>query len=74
MLPVKELLIVKAGNHYLRFFPEGHQFCAFDKASVFPLDQVAQVRDHMRRAYDDGIADIELHKLTIIEEPYSEAI
>jgi len=71
---VKELLIVKAGNHYLRFLPEGHQFCNFDKASVFPLDQVTQVREHMRRAHEDGAADIELRKLTIIEEPYPEAL
>ena len=70
---MKELLIVKAGNQYLRFLPEGHQFCEFDKASVYPLDQVAQVRERIHRAQENGIADIELRKLTIIEEPFSEA-
>jgi hypothetical protein len=71
---VKELLIVKAGNQYLRFLPEGHQCCTFAKASVFPLDQVAEVREHMRRAHADGASDLALQKLTIIEEPYRETI
>ena len=71
---MKELLIVKAGSQYLRFLPEGYQICSFDKASVFPLDQVAQVREQIRRAVGGGAADIELRKLTIVEEPYTEAI
>lgn len=71
---MKQLLIVKAGIQYLRFLPEGHQICSFDKASVFPLDQVAQVREKISRAVGDGVADIELRKLTIIEEPYTEAM
>ncbi|MBB5349254.1 hypothetical protein JWG42_12625 [Desulfoprunum benzoelyticum] len=71
---MKELLIVKAGSRYLRFLPQGHQLCSFDKASVFPLDQVVQVLERMHRAIGDGAADIELRKLTIIEEPYAEAM
>jgi len=69
---MNELLIVKAGASYLRFLPEGPQLCEMAKASVFPLDQAAQVRDLMRSARQEGITDTELHKLTIIEEPYEE--
>ena len=71
---MKELLIVKSGDQYLRFLPEGHQFCKFDKASVFPLDQVTEVQKRILRAQNDGVAEIELRKLTIIEEPYAEVI
>lgn len=71
---MKELLIVKAGDRYLRFLPEGHQICNFDKASVFPLDQVSQVQELMYLARKAGAVDIELRKLSIREEPYSEAM
>lgn len=71
---MKELLVVKVGSRYLRFLPEGYEICSFDKASVFPLDQVAQVREQMHRALGNGAADIELRKLTIIEEPYTETM
>ena len=65
-----ELLIIKAGNDYLRFDGHGYHRCELNQASVYPLTQAAAVRARFRRVRDQGMAEAELKKLVIREEPY----
>lgn len=65
-----ELLIIKSGDEYLRF--QGNEFepCPLNKASVYPLGQVEEARNHCAKLAAAGIA-ARLMKLTITEEPYA---
>lgn len=67
-----ELLIVRSGDTYFSFKPEGPQLCGMDKASVFPLSQIEHVRKLCRQRQDNGFPDTEIRKLIITEEPFSE--
>ena len=66
-----ELLVVKAGDEYIRFIDTGFEYCSMNKASVFPLGQVSEVR---KRCADisSEIQGLQLMKLVIIEEPFTE--
>ena len=64
-----ELLIIKAGEQYLRFSGSEYNVCPLNKASVFPLDQAEDAKKHCRRLEAEGVAAV-LTKLTIIEQPY----
>ena len=68
---MNELLIIKAGEQYLRFSGSEYSFCPLNKASVFPPGQVEDAKKHCRRLGAEGVA-AELMKLTIIEEPYGD--
>ena len=67
-----ELLIIKAGDDYFRFREDDFEPCAMNKASVFPLTQLDQAKKLCQRLRDAGMAGVALHKLTIVEEPYTE--
>ncbi len=67
-----ELLIIKGKGCYYRFKDGDYYPCELNKASVFPLDRVEEVRALCNSLHKDGIADISLRKLTIVEEPYLE--
>jgi hypothetical protein len=64
------LLIIKAGNDYLRFDGHGYHRCELNQASVYPLAQAAAVRARCRQVCDQGVAAVALKKLVIREEPY----
>lgn len=66
-----KLLIIKAGEQYLRLSGSEYSFCPLNKASVFPLGQVEDAKVHCRRLGVEGVAAV-LMKLTIIEEPYGD--
>lgn len=66
---MNKLLIIKSGNEYLRFQGQGFELSPLNKASVFPLGQVEEARNHCAKLAAAGIA-VRLMKLTIIEEPY----
>jgi len=66
-----ELLIIKAGEQYLRFSGSEYSVCPLNKASVFPLAQVEEAKEHCRRLGAEGVAAV-LMKLTIIEESYGD--
>jgi hypothetical protein len=68
---MSELLIVKIGAEYLRFAANDFERCPLNKASVFPLAQVEEVKLRCRRLAEAGVAVV-LMKMTIIEEPYAE--
>lgn len=66
---MNELLIIKSGTEYLRLKGNGFEPCPLNKASVFPLGQVEEARNHCTKLAAAGFP-AKLMKLTIIEEPY----
>ena len=66
-----ELLIVKAGDDYIRFVEDDFQRCAMNKGSVFPLEQLEKVKEKCRKFLINEHF-VRLMKLTIIEEPFME--
>jgi hypothetical protein len=68
---MSQLLILKAGSEYLRCTQDGFELCPLNKASVFPLREVAEAKQCCRESVAQGIATT-LMKLTIIEEPFTE--
>ena len=67
-----ELLIIKNRDHYFRFKEDTYETCPMNKASVFPLEKVAEVRVFKKKMEDDGVADAEINRLIITEEPFLE--
>ena len=67
-----ELLIIKSRNHYFRFQGDSYDTCPMNKASVFPVEKVADVKILKKKLEDDGIADAAVYRLTITEEPFVE--
>lgn len=65
-----ELLIIKAGKNYFRCREDNFEPCALSKASVFTLEQADKARQLCKKLQETGVADVELKKLTIIEESY----
>jgi hypothetical protein len=66
-----ELLVVKAGDDYIRFVEDDFQRCGMNKGSVFPLGQLKEVQAKCRQLLF-GESFVRLMKLTIIEEPFME--
>ena len=66
-----ELLVVKVGDDYIRFLDTGFEYCSMNKASVFPLVQVAELRTRCDEI-EPKIKGLQLMKLVISEEPFSE--
>lgn len=63
-----ELLIIKCGDTYIREKEGRYQTCALDKASVFPMEKLAQVRDHLDQITAQGMGVAEIKKLILTEE------
>jgi len=66
-----ELLIIKAGDDYIRFVEDDFQRCGMNKGSVYPLAELEQVQEKCRKLLV-GESFVRLMKLTIIEEPFTE--
>ncbi len=67
---VTELLIIRAKDNYYRFKDGSYFPCRLNKGSVFPLGQVEKAKKLCTILQKDGIAEVSLMKLTIVEEPY----
>jgi hypothetical protein len=67
-----ELLIIKSRDHYFRFKKNTYETCPMNKASVFPLEKVAEVKVCKKKLEDDGVPDAEIYRLIITEEPFLE--
>jgi len=66
-----ELLVVKSGKDYYHFKKEQGEPCSLQRASVFSLAQVKEIRQLCKKLRSSGtLANIV--KLTILEEPFSE--
>ena len=63
-----QLLIIKSGEDYVR--ETGHySLCQLDKASVFPIDNLAEVKKHVKNLKEKDFPLIAIYRLTLIEEP-----
>lgn len=63
-----ELLIVKSGEGYIRFKGDDVLLVQLDKASVFPMDQLAHVRQRAADLGPAGFKTVKIKKLILIEE------
>ncbi len=67
-----ELLIIKTQNGYIRFKDDGYHLCALDKASVFPMNKLDQVKSHLSDLQVGSYPDAVINKLILTEEPFTE--
>lgn len=65
-----ELLIIKSGQDYIRVKTEKYILCQLDKASVFPMDKLEEVKTHTQILRDKGFHRISICKLTLTEEAF----
>ena len=63
-----DLLILKTGNDYIRFKDGKYLLVGLDKASVYPMDQIDQVRTHMSELEKNGFKNVRIRKLILSEE------
>ncbi len=68
-----ELLVVKAGNEYFRFKNGEGTLCPMEKASVFDMHRLPEIRQLHGNLLKRGIA-ASIVKLTINEEPFGEGV
>jgi len=66
-----ELLIVKEGEKYIRFLETGFEYCSMNKASVFSLRSVKEVKERCSLIRSQT-TKLQLMKLVICEEPFLE--
>lgn len=66
------LLIIKSKENYFRFQGDSYDTCPMNKASVFPMEKVAEVKMLLKKLKNDGLEDAAIFQLTIIEEPFVE--
>lgn len=66
-----ELLVLKADNDYFKFLEDGFERCGMNKASVYPLAELAKVRELRQTVIHSGFA-VKIKKLTILEEDFQE--
>jgi hypothetical protein len=64
-----ELLIIKSGEDYVRVKTENYSLCRLDKASVFAIDNLDEVKKHVNKLKEKDFPLITIYKLTLIEEP-----
>jgi len=65
-----ELLIIKSGQDYVRVKTENYILCQLDKASVFPIDNLDEVKKHVKKLQEKDFPLIAIYKLTLKEEPF----
>ncbi len=63
-----ELYTIKSGDKYVKTSGGHYQLCGLNKASVFPDEALNEVREHRIRAEKEGLQDLGIYLLTIIEE------
>lgn len=67
-----DLLIIKCGHDYIRIKDEAYLTVGLDKASVFPMDQIDQVKQRLKQLQDNGFAQAAIFRLTLTESPLEE--
>ncbi len=65
-----ELLVIKSTPHYIKVTNGAYEMCALEKASVFPIKLLTQVKTHVRNLKNNGFSNIQINKLTISETPF----
>ncbi len=63
-----ELLSIKTGSMYIRVKERKYLTVNLDKASVFPMEKLDQVREHEADLNAAGFVDVQIKKLVLTEE------
>jgi len=63
-----ELLILKSGPDYIRYKDGAFLRTGLDKASVFPMDRMALVREYEKALKNKGFEKVSIKKLVLTEE------
>lgn len=64
-----QLLIIKNGDEYIRIKDGSYYAVGLDKATVFPLGQLAQVKDQLADVQNHGFPAAGVYRLTLTETP-----
>ena len=67
-----ELLIIKCGDGYIRAKDGLYKLCSLDKASVFPMEKIDTVREHLGQIIAQGMTPARIKKLILTEEDLHE--
>ncbi len=67
-----ELLIIKNNDDYIKIEKNQYICCSLDKASVFPVDEIRVVREHISRLKESGFDDASVYKLVLTETPFED--
>lgn len=68
-----ELLIIKSDQGYVRVKDGGYETGPMERASVFPISRLSEVRTHEKILREQYAMTTHLFKLTLIEEPFEPA-
>ncbi len=66
-----ELLIIKDNENYIRVKENQYSCCSLDKASVFPMDKILNVKEHVKCLKNKGFDRACIYKLILTEIPFS---
>ncbi|MBF0231645.1 MAG: hypothetical protein HQK62_13890 [Desulfamplus sp.] len=66
-----ELIIIKNNSDYIRVKDGKYFLCNLDKASVFPMDKIEEVKDHIKNIRQDKNFSPSIYRLILKEEPLS---
>lgn len=64
-----ELLVIKTGTDYIRAKEGIYSAVGLDKASVFPVERLAQVKIQLAEVQAGGFPEAALYRLTLTETP-----
>ena len=67
-----ELLIIKSGKDYVRVKEGDYILCNLNQASVFPMDKLDLIKDHLKRLRNRNFASVSVNRLIISEEPFND--
>jgi hypothetical protein len=62
-------LILKSGEDYIRVNTENYILCKLDKASVFPIGNLEEVKKHVIKLKEKDFPLIEIYKFILISGP-----
>lgn len=65
-----ELLLIKCGDDYIRVKNGQYLHCGLDKASVYPLEKLPTVREHVATLRREGVAGVCIRKLLLTETAF----
>ncbi len=65
-----DLLTIKSGASYIQVKNGSYLLCRLDKASVFPMNLLEEVREHVNRACVSGVPDASIFRLALVETPF----
>ena len=65
-----ELLLIKCGVDYIRIKEGQYLRCGLDKASVYPLEKLPEVLEHVAALQQEGTAGVCIRKLLLTETDF----